>query len=313
MPNTISHPSFKSIEQAPLVETSFSTTINNISQFDSLAGSHLGVTAWSPSVANLDDTKGTFDVRLSLIAQALEQSKNDVFIAPEYYWNQHGDELTPFSTEQKDELVEQLRILSEGQQDRLVIPGTIVWSDNDNKGVVHNSVFVFLNGEQLQSSNGLDRYDKLDLDYESKTFPALKWGEGVQAGFDINFKDTNVRIEICSDNGIDDKYKSSPASEIDLNLVLSSKIGDPFKNTKIGGSTVVCDGEGWSRHIEKLPPEPKPEDPMKLLREYLPEELRNKFMPKQRLKELLLAHVPREILQQHKPEWLPPPTGAQGV
>ncbi|MCX4027801.1 hypothetical protein H0A36_27665 [Endozoicomonas sp. SM1973] len=313
MINTLTEPNLNRIDQSILTSSHSQPAVSNITQYNSLPGSDLSVTAWSPEVAKLAGTEGDFSERFNLIYQALQQTTTDVFIAPEYYWNQHGNTLTPFTTDQKNQLLEQLKELSTNQPDRLVIPGSIVWHDNENQGIVHNSAFVFLNGEQLQDKNGLDRYDKLDLDYEDRTFPSLNWGGGTQAGFDVNFNGKNVRIEICSDNGISDEHKPSLSSEIDLNLVLSSKIGSPHQNTKVGGSTVVCDGEGWSNQYEKAPPRQQPANLIAQFSDYLPEELRDKFIPRFRHQEILMKHVPEDILREHKPEWYPPPANSQRV
>lgn len=199
--------------------------------------------------------------------------KPDIFLAPEYYFNwtetgqaaskQSSEEqgktwkLAPYTREKRDQVVEGLRELSRSYPEMVLIPGTIVWydaHDGRSKPALHNSAYVFRNGQELKSGD-LARYDKAAVDYEQTHLATTKyeWTSGGIPRFDFEHKGLQCRLAICADAGLTLRGESdNEKDKIDLQLIVASKFGQKSKpDTHIGGWCVHADGDGWSTAIQR--------------------------------------------------------------
>ena len=124
------------------------------------------------------------DAYQEVIATALEQEP-DILVGSEYAFFPH----VPLTREEKDARFEQVRLISAGHPDTLLLPGTFIWQE-DSK--LHNTLPMFYGGELVRT------YDKQnpangenwvagqhDLDYEANDTPGTFTHKGLSMGVEI--------------------------------------------------------------------------------------------------------------------------------
>ena len=194
-------------------------------------------------------------------------SKNaGFFVAPEYTFTKHKDGVqTPISKEEHAYLAAELGKISDKYPDMLIVAGTSLWVNKDNK--LQNTAFVLNQGtlteyhkatiphgdaifrdalqHHLNNKDPAGSEKKKDITYEEiKNNVSL----GGQPSFDIITKDAKCRVAICSD-------LSSPINtnkNFDIELVTSSALGeftDKKHHVHQGGHVFVADREDGPAHF----------------------------------------------------------------
>ena len=250
----------------------------------------LNVCSFHPKLQTL-----TLDInkRLDLFVEGLEKNSADIFVAPEYYWNASNNNLNAFSTESFTNIREKLTSISRQYPDTLIIPGSFVIIDEKN---AKNISFVIKNGELIADLQGNQIYQKLDLDYEKKKFNLEReWLSAGKGAFDFTYNEWNIRLEICSDNGVIKKGEWAP----DLGIVIAANIGGKFCSTPVGGSTIFVDANGTS--VEKVKEKiEKKQDP---LFDFLPKTLQDRYQGKFVPASVYRQNIEESLLKEFRPQW----------
>ena len=185
--------------------------------------------------------------RLNLLLMVMKTRSFDVLLAPEYYWNYYssGREIRPFSFATMQLLTATLCGISVAAKNRLLIPGTFIWTGQD--GQLRNSALVFLNGETVGSVDGRPRYDKAGISYERGKWRMLNWQGGEVPLFEFFFKGLRARLEICLDHGTRSAQEPRP----DVQFVVSASMGSlPGADTVPGGWCFQAE-PGFSSRIDR--------------------------------------------------------------
>lgn len=222
----------------------------------------LSVRTYLPARSSL--TRSTLAQRITSLTEefvALDPAP-DIFLVPEYFFNWVSDAgnstVVPSSRSELDTMVFHLKDLSRRHPETLLIPGTIIWEDDQGK--IRNSAHAVQNG-RLLGDGSLTRYDKTCVDYDMR-FVHVENGDGGSTKgpeqnlwlgggaphHDFQFKDVRCRLEICADVGQAENWDN-----IDLQLVVASGFGAaPPPKARIGGGLFAVDLEAGSTFRQRV-------------------------------------------------------------
>ncbi len=171
------------------------------------------------------------------ISRLIDIGGYDILLAPEYSFLS-----SPFFTSgRKDEIMEKFAGLSSGK-DMLLIPGTIVWQDENTSGdksyngVLRNTSPIIYDGKVLE-------YDKRDDGGEQNMANAfeLRAEFGKESGL-FEWRGYRCGIEICADH---DRLRKDDINDLDLQFLIACGATPGEKNMVVreGGYFLYCDGD----------------------------------------------------------------------
>lgn len=183
----------------------------------------IGIVPCGSTDACARDLDGFLDI-------AARHPEVDVLLAPEYFLN--SPDRKPLDKEQFENLRRKLEEWTAGSN-RLVVPGTVTWTD----GVSYrNTTLAVSNGRTLLQSS-----KRSDVGDESAEELGLKWGyEDAPPAF--RWRGHDVGVEICFDHeqGV---LKSGGVKDLDLQIIVAVGISVNPESTVVheGGVIAKCD------------------------------------------------------------------------
>jgi len=212
----------KAIEAVPLSTTAAKTPSSPIATVHAIEARTDGKTAVDNALPRL---------------QAAWDKGGDVVVAPEWFFvPAHG---VAMSVVEKDALVQRLAQLTVGS-DRLLVPGTLPWADDD--GGYHNTAFAFSNGEVVHSVDKRGDGDDVDIAKSAGLHHVSDDG-----GSTFAWRGVTVGLEVCRDHG-DARLRwellGTNRDVVDLQVVVSSGVWLKHAAVGVGGQVVVAQGDG---------------------------------------------------------------------
>jgi hypothetical protein len=169
--------------------------------------------------------------------EAVWQAGADVVMAPEWFFV--PDDGVAMSRGARDALMQRLAALTAGS-DRLLVPGTLPWRDDD--GGYHNTAMAFSNGRLLHSVDKRGDGDDVDI----ATGAGLRF-VSTPGHSTFRWRDLRVGLEVCRDHG-DARLRHELAERgldvVDLHLVVSSGVWLKHPAVGVGGTVAVAQGDG---------------------------------------------------------------------
>lgn len=182
------------------------------------------------------DGKTAVQGALDLVKQAWSGGA-DVVIAPEWFFVPADG--VALSRTAKDALVTTLAELTRGS-DRLLVPGTIPWADDD--GGYHNTAFAFCDGHLVKEVDKRGDGDDVDIANSAGLTHAARPADSRFA-----WRGVDVGLEVCRDHG-DARLRwellGGPRDVVDLHLVVSSGVWLKHAAVGVAGHAVVAQGDG---------------------------------------------------------------------
>ncbi|MFH1066257.1 MAG: hypothetical protein V1734_07140 [Nanoarchaeota archaeon] len=167
---------------------------------------------------------------LERIAEEISRHTPELIVAPEYFLN---NERRIYTRQEKEELVRKVADIAE---DRLVVPGTILWQED---GLMRNTAVAVSNGKVLaEHDKSTDGGEALIAQtYGLSPF----YGEWEACVFP--WKGLDVSLEICMEHG--DKLLKETGKRADLQIIAGNgaKIRPHALHLKNKGYALVCDGQ----------------------------------------------------------------------
>lgn len=204
----------------------------------------------SPPIARIDAVDAVTDGKTAIAGafgkiEAAWAGGADVVIAPEWLFvPENGPpQQVAHDVKGRDALVAQLAALTAGS-DRLLVPGTIPWVDDD--GGYHNTAYAFSDGKVAFDVDKRGDGDDVDI--------------AKVAGFDFvsrpssstfSWRGVTVGLEVCRDHGdarLRYELLGKPRDVVDLHLVVSSGVWLKHPAVGVGGAIVVAQGDGIAGH-----------------------------------------------------------------
>lgn len=177
---------------------------------------------------------------LKLLQEALAHSNADVVMAPEWFFVPDG---RFFTADEFDDLCSKLQQMSAGS-DRLLVPGTIAWVDDD--GGYHNTALAFADGKLLKRCD--KRHDGDDIDFAQQHGATYARGEGDAV---FAWRGLTVGLEVCRDHGDatlrwDLEHAGGDRRTVDVQLVVSSGVDVTHTAIGVGGVVACANGDAVS-------------------------------------------------------------------
>jgi len=161
--------------------------------------------------------------------EAARHAGGDVVMAPEWFFV--PDSGVAMTRPARDALMQRLAALTAGS-DRLLVPGTLPWQDDD--GGYHNTAMAFSNGRLLHSVDKRGDGDDVDI----ATGAGLRF-VSTPGHSTFRWRGLSVGLEVCRDHGDARlRYELAEGGKhvVDLHLIVSSGVWLKHAAVGVGGT-----------------------------------------------------------------------------
>lgn len=167
---------------------------------------------------------------LEKIAETIEMHNPDLIVAPEYFMN---NEKRIYTRQEKDELVQKVADIAE---DRLVVPGTVLWQED---GLMRNTAVAVSNGKVLaEHDKSIDGKDGvLAESYGLSPF----YGKLEACMF--KWKGLKVSLEICAEHMEALQKKKGRKPNLQIVPAYGAYMDNSTMLVKNKGYAILCDGQ----------------------------------------------------------------------